>query len=326
MRDIKSLGLFSYLINACAAQGKEMRLQLRNTPVEKINFNDQLLYIKRDDLLDPAFSGNKARKFYYFLQQDLSQIDKLIGHGSPQANSLYSLAVLAQLKDCQLDYYVDHIPAYLQANPQGNYRAALALGANIIVPPASELAVNDYIKQRVLPGENTQRVVFIAEGGRCQYAETGVKVLADEIIAWAAAQEFSDIRVVLPSGTGTTALFLQKNLPFEVQTCACVGGDDYLKLQFTELCADISQHPTILSTSKKYHFGKLYPSFYAIWSELQQATEIEFELLYDPLAWLCLQEQWARGVVDPRPILYIHQGGLKGNETMLPRYQRKCGL
>ena len=325
MRDIKSPGLFSYLINACAAQGKEIRLQLRNTPVEKINFNDQLLYIKRDDLLDPAFSGNKARKFYYFLQQDLSQVDKLIGHGSAQANSLYSLAVLAQLKGCKLDYYVDHIPAYLQANPQGNYRAALDLGANVIVPPPSELAVIDYIEQRVLPELASERVVFIPEGGRCQYAETGVKILADEIIAWAAEQGFNDIRVVLPSGTGTTALFLQKNLPFEVQTCACVGGDDYLKLQFSELCADASLHPTILSTSKKYHFGKLYQSFYAIWTALKQTTEIEFELLYDPLAWLCLQEQWASGAVDPRPTLYIHQGGLQGNETMLPRYQRKWG-
>ena len=177
--------------------------------------------------------------------------------------------------------------------------------------------------------------MFIPEGGRCQYAETGLKILADEIMAWAESKVYSDIRVVLPAGTGTTALFLQKHLPFEVQACACVGGDDYLKQQFLELCADESLHPTIIATEKKYHFGKLYLPFYHIWTELKKTTNIEFDLLYDPLAWLCLQREFiadntniAAGLesTDKRPILYIHQGGLQGNETMIPRYLRKLAL
>jgi len=311
-------------------------MQLRNTPVDEIEFLGHQIYVKRDDLLDKAFSGNKARKFYHFLQQDLSQVDVLVGHGSAQANSLYSLSVLAKLKDCQLDYYVDHLPQYLIDNPQGNYRAALENGANIIVAEASATSVIGYIEQSVLPklAAQGQLAVFIPEGGRCQYAEAGLRILADEIIAWAEAKSYADIRVVLPSGTGTTALFLQKNLPFEVQTCACVGGDVYLKQQFFELCADESLHPTILTTAKKYHFAKLYLPFYHIWSNLKQTTNIEFDLLYDPLAWLCLQDQFSDDhnnhdkleSMDKRPILYIHQGGLLGNETMLPRYLRKLAF
>jgi len=309
-------------------------LELRNTPVDDIEFLGHHVYVKRDDLLDVAFSGNKARKFYHFLQQDLSLVDILIGHGSAQANSLYSLSVLAKLKQCQLHYYVDHLPQYLIDNPQGNYRAALALGAKVIVADSNSLSVIEHIQQQVLPALKTQgqSVVFIPEGGRCQYAETGLKILADEIIEWAKLNSYADIRVVLPSGTGTTALFLQKHLPFEVQTCACVGGDDYLQQQFFELCADESLHPTIISADKKYHFGKLYLPFYRIWSELKQITHIEFDLLYDPLAWLCLQREFIEDnantearleSADKRPILYIHQGGLQGNETMIPRYLRK---
>lgn len=311
-------------------------MQLRNTPVDEIEFLGHQVYVKRDDLLDVAFTGNKARKFYHFLQQDLSQVDILVGHGSAQANSLYSLSVLAKLKQCQLHYYVDHLPQYLIDNPQGNYRAALEQGAKIIVVD-SELTVIEHIHQQVLPSlvEQGQHAVFIPEGGRCQYAETGLKILADEIMAWAESKSYSDIRVVLPAGTGTTALFLQKHLPFEVQTCACVGGDGYLKQQFLELCADESLHPTIIATEKKYHFGKLYLPFYHIWTELKQTTNIEFDLLYDPLAWLCLQRGFiaentniAAGLesTDKRPILYIHQGGLQGNETMIPRYLRKQAL
>lgn len=311
-------------------------MQLRNTPVDDIEFLGHRVYIKRDDLLDVAFTGNKARKFYHFLQQDLSQVDILVGHGSAQANSLYSLSVLAQLKHCQLHYYVDHLPQYLIDNPQGNYRAALEQGAKIIVVD-SELSVIEHIRQHVLPtlAEQDLRAVFIPEGGRCQYAETGLKILADEVIAWAGAKGYADIRVVLPAGTGTTALFLQKHLPFTVQTCACVGGERYLKQQFLALCADESRHPTIIATAKKYHFGKLYLPFYHIWAQLKQQTGIEFDLLYDPLAWLCLQDEFiadnnkmAVGLEsrDKRPILYIHQGGLQGNETMVPRYLRKLAF
>lgn len=311
-------------------------MQLSNTPVDEVEFLGHQVYVKRDDLLDVAFTGNKARKFYHFLQQDLSQVDILVGHGSAQANSLYSLAVLAQLKQCQLHYYVDHLPQYLIDNPQGNYRAALAYGAQIIVV-GSELTVIEHIEQQALPAlaEQGQHAVFIPEGGRCQYAETGLKILADEIMAWAKAKSYADIRVVLPAGTGTTALFLQKNLPFEVQACACVGGNSYLKQQLFALCTDESLHPTILCTDKKYHFGKLYLPFYHIWAQLKQTTNIEFDLLYDPLAWLCLQREFtmmnentAAGLEnsDNRPILYIHQGGLQGNETMLPRYLRKLSF
>lgn len=296
-------------------------MKLQQTPVELIIFQQQQLYVKRDDLLDPAFSGNKARKFYHFLQADIETGTRLVGHGSAQANSLYSLSVLAQLKQCKLDYYVDHLPSFLRSNPQGNYKAALDNDANIIVNPAAELSVAEYIQEQVLPAD--KGAIFIPEGGRCEYAEIGVKLLAQEILDWLSLQVFDDIRVVLPAGTGTTALFLQKHLPFEVQTCACVGGDDYLQQQFFALSSDESNHPTILKTDKKYHFGKLYPEFYRIWQMLKVQTDIEFELLYDPLAWLCLEQEWQMEIHDPRPILYIHQGGLKGNDTMLPRYQRK---
>lgn len=308
-------------------------MKLCNTPVDEIVFLGHQIYVKRDDLLDPAFSGNKARKFYHFLQQDLSQVDKLIGHGSAQANSLYSLSVLAKIKGCQLDYYVDHLPQYLVDNPKGNYRAALENGANIQVADSSAVSVTDYIEGTVLPqfAAQAQSAVFIPEGGRCQYAETGLKILANEIVTWAKSKSLADIRVVLPSGTGTTALFLQKNLPFEVQTCACVGGERYLKQQLLQLCPDESLHPTILITAKKYHFGKLYLPFYHIWSTLKETTHIEFDLLYDPLAWLCLQDELSERShelesSDKRPILYIHQGGLLGNETMLPRYLRKLAF
>ena len=63
-----------------------------NSPITDINFRDKRIYLKRDDLLDCDFSGNKARKFYYFLVNDFPNIKKIISYGSAQANSLYSLS------------------------------------------------------------------------------------------------------------------------------------------------------------------------------------------------------------------------------------------
>ncbi|MGL6124203.1 MAG: 1-aminocyclopropane-1-carboxylate deaminase/D-cysteine desulfhydrase [Shewanella sp.] len=313
------------------------------------------MFLKRDDLLHPAFSGNKARKFGYFLDHDFAGINKVIGHGSPLANSLYSLSTLAKMKGWQCDFYVDHIASQVVKHPTGNYAAALANGANIIdlsvliaqkqafTPyqgephrlsnlnarssvAGSRLSCQDYIETHALGHEPT--ALFIPEGGRCAYAEYGVNRLAQEIVQFANENRLIDLRVFLPSGTGTTALFLnqyfmRQQTDIRVVTCAVVGGDDYLRLQFTQLNPDNSEHPHIVNAGKKYHFGKLYPEFYAMWQRVC-ASGVQFELLYDPLGFIVLEEYLQGG--GSHPVMYIHQGGLLGNETMLPRYQRKLAL
>lgn len=304
-------------------------MKLAQSPVDKILFDQHCIFVKRDDLLHPAFSGNKARKFSYFLDNEFAGVNTLIGYGSAQANSLYSMSALAKIKGWRLRFYVDHIASYLVENPIGNYRAALENGAEIIDLSHCQDRDNrdrlTYIQECVLPGHSD--LLFVPEGGRCLYAEHGVRQLAVEIIQWKRQQALSALSVFLPSGTGTTALFLQKSFvelepSIRVYTCAVVGGDDYLRKQFNELAPNNTYHPVILSSKKRYHFGKLYAEFYQIWRQLEE-TGIEFELLYDPLGWLVLKEHL---MVNPNEkVLYLHQGGLLGNQSMLPRYKRKFG-
>ncbi len=279
-----------------------------NSPIEKYSFDGYSFYLKRDDLLHQDFSGNKARKFYYFLQNDFPNITKLVSYGSAQSNAMYTLSVLAKMKGWEFEYYVDHIAQYLKENPHGNYENALENGMHIIVgqdvPP--------------LMDKNT---LLIEEGGRQKEAEFGIKVLAKEIIEWQKENDVDELNIFLPSGTGTTALFLQKYLPHNtVYTTACVGDEEYLKKQFSELESNEKYHPSILSLDKKHHFGKLYRENYKIWLKLQQQTGVVFDLLYDPLGWRTLI---AHPEVFSKPTLYIHQGGVLGNESMLPRYRRK---
>jgi len=287
------------------------------SPIESILFNGHSFYIKRDDLLHPDFSGNKARKFHYFLQNDFFHITKVISYGSAQSNAMYSLSVLSKMRGWEFEYYVDHIADYLKDNPHGNYKAAIDNGMKIFVEPMQ--LTNDLDKQ----------ILFIEEGGRQKEAEHGIKVLAQEIIDWQKEKNIKELNIFLPSGTGTTALYLQKALKTEgvveaqhptVYTNPCVGDSAYLKKQFLELEADEKYHPIILTLEKKHHFAKLYRENYKIWLKLQQETGVEFDLLYDPLGWRTLL---AYPEVFLKPTLYIHQGGVLGNESMLPRYERK---
>jgi 1-aminocyclopropane-1-carboxylate deaminase len=278
-----------------------------NSPIEQIKFNNQEYFVKRDDLLDSDFSGNKARKFYYYLKNDFSNIKKIISFGSAQSNAMYSLSVLAKLKGWQFDYYVDHIASYLKENPIGNYKYTIENNVNIYEGKVPKLFNED--------------TLFINEGGAINEASFGLNILANEIKSWADENKIKDLKVFLPSGTGTTALYLQKYLPFEVITCSCVGDEEYLQKQFEEL--EQSNFPTILQREKKYHFGKLYKEFYKIHLELKKQTNIEFDLLYDSLGWIMFEKYVKENSDKKFKYLYIHQGGIIGNESMLQRYEHK---
>ena len=284
------------------------------SPIQTVTFEKHTFYLKRDDLIHHDFSGNKARKLYYFLKNDFPHIDTVVSYGSAQSNAMYSLSVLAKMKGWKFEYYVDHIADYLKENPHGNYKAALE-NSIVFKVKSEELRVK------------SENVLLIEEGGRQREAEYGIKLLAQEILDWQKENNIKELNVFLPSGTGTTALFLQKSL-FTlhsslftcVYTTPCVGDSNYLKKQFTMLEADERYHPTILSLPKKHHFGKLYRENYEIWLKLRQQTGVEFDLLYDPLGWRTLL---AHKELLCKPLLYIHQGGLLGNESMLLRYMRK---
>ncbi len=285
------------------------------TPTEEIIFNGGSFYLKRDDLIHPDFSGNKARKFHYYLSHNFPKVKKIVSYGSNQSNAMYSMSVLAKMKGWGFEYYVDHIPDYLRENPQGNYRRALENGMKISIGDGGCRIFED-------------EVLWIEEGGRQEEAEFGIRILAEEIVDWQEKEEIEKLNIFLPSGTGTTALYLQKSLlalsasrfVSKIFTTPCVGDSDYLRKQFLMLEEDEKFHPTILNLEKKYHFGKLYKDFYKIWLKLHQQTGVEFDLLYDPKGWMTVL---AFPEIFSEPTLYIHQGGLIGNESMFPRYERK---
>ncbi|GAB6074705.1 1-aminocyclopropane-1-carboxylate deaminase/D-cysteine desulfhydrase [Nautilia lithotrophica] len=280
--------------------------RIENSPITPFFFKNTFYHIKRDDLLDPIFNGNKARKFYYFLNNEFPDIRRVISFGSNQSNAMMSLSELCKIKKWDFVYYTNHIPKILKQNPEGNYLKALQNGANIIQTELSGEKLIKFVKSL-----KDKETLIIEEGGRVKESEFGIKKLAKEVNEYALKH---NLKIFLPSGTGTTAYFLSKHVNVEVMTVPCVGDENYLKKQFKWLGG--GKIPTILKPRKKYHFGKLYPDLYNLWKELKNSG-IEFDLLYDPIGWDTLLYY---GLKD---VLYIHQGGILGNSTMIKRYERK---
>ncbi len=283
---------------------------LANSPIQSFNFLNQTFYIKRDDLLSRDFSGNKARKFAFFLHNK-PNVKQIISYGSNQSNAMYSLSVLAKILHVKFIYVCNHIPSFLKENPIGNYQKALENKMEILT------SENPYEYAKNLTCKNS---LFIKEGGAMKEAEFGIKMLADEINEWAKDKIYD---IYLPSGTGTTALYLQKHTHLKVFTNPCVGDEEYLKKQFLELESNPKTHPIILNPPKKYHFGRIKIELFYMYEKLKKDTGIEFDLLYDPVGWLSIKEHIS---LFENPILYIHQGGILGNVSLLQRYAKKFNI
>ncbi len=282
---------------------------MADSPIQQIIFNKITFHLKRDDLLSTDFSGNKARKFHYLLTRDFQHITAIHSYGSLQSNAMASLSVLAKMRGWRFYYYTRANDSF---EPKGNLAKALANG--MIMRDIQEWPWERELMSQLIVKETD---LYIPEGGRFPEARKGIEILAKELLEWGVDGK----RVFLPSGTGTTALYLQKALfgKAEVATVPCVGDEEYLKKQFASLEPDAKYWPNVLNPPKKYRFGRLYKELFGLWEELCRQSGVEFDLLYDPVGFATLIYH---GLLDG-DLLYVHQGGILGNETMLERYKQK---
>ncbi|MEA3521970.1 MAG: pyridoxal-phosphate dependent enzyme [Campylobacterota bacterium] len=285
------------------------------SPVTKLSLRGREFYIKRDELLHHELSGNKFRKLYQLIQTPSSKYSKIISYGGTQSNAMLAIAYLAHEKGWQFDYYSKPIALHVKSNPQGNYKKAREFGMNII-----EIAHGDY--EKTVSGlflHVNNHEVLIPQGGADKIAQSGVAVLADEIKLFQEQNAIDNLNIITPSGTGTTAYYLAKEMPTNrILTTPVVGDAEYLYVEMKAL-GDIPNNLHVINTDKRYRFAKPYREYYQIYQELKEYG-IEFDLIYAPKMWLAFLENIESFDGD---FLYVHSGGVSGNETMLQRYKFK---
>lgn len=290
-----------------------------HSPICPARWRGKRFFVKRDELIHPLINGNKARKLQFLYPLIKAQkLKRIVSYGSLQSNAMYALALFAKLQGLEFHYYA-RINEDLLTNPKGNLKEALFFGMKLFdIHQASSFLIEkkNTLSSTIKKGDT----LYIPEGIRCKEAEDGIALLAFEIERWVK----KPINIFLPSGTGTTALYLKKNLRFcslinEVYTVACVGDSSYLQEQFDKLEPNRSLHPKILKPPKRYRFAKPYIELFALWQELKQESGIIFDLIYDPIGFTTILHH---NLLNS-DLLYIHQGGLLGNATMIERYKKK---
>lgn len=289
-------------------------MRLIDSPITEFVLKQRTIYVKRDELLSPEFSGNKARKLAYYLENPPPDIDTIISYGGAQSNLMYSLSCLAKLNGWHFTYYSRPVSEQAMQSKEGNLAESLANGMELITVADN---FQDYIQQLNLQPQQT----LIRQGGAQAEAEYGIAQLASEINDWAQQQNFKQLAIMVASGTGATALYLQKHLPkFTVYTTNCVGTPSYLHEQFMALQAQHTEQfklPTILP-NLNFRFALPDEKLFATITQINQLSQIEFDLIYDPVGWQILLDNLTQ---IQEPILYLHCGGLQGNLTMHQRYQ-----
>lgn len=287
-------------------------MNLNKSIIEKIKIDDFDFFIKRDDLIDEFLNGNKARKLHYFLDKKYPKNTHFISYGSSQSNALFALSYFTFKNDYKLSFVCEKINSYLKNNPHGNYLLALKNNANII-ENNSNLSKEEFAKSICKKDD-----IFLKEGIACDFAKSGYEQLAKEITKQSKKLKL-DFDIFLPSGTGTSAYFLSKFLKnHNIYTCACVGDEFYLKKQILELDLNFDfSNLKILKTPLKFTFAKPNLKLLDIYKKSLYQTNIEFDLIYDSVGLLTMLKNKN---IFKKSILYIHQGGILGNESMLKRY------
>lgn len=286
------------------------------SPVEPFAFAGERYYVKRDDLIHPLYSGNKFRKLHAFFHLPSERIERVYSYGGIQSNAMLSIAALCAEKGWTFDYTAKTVPGHLRRHPMGNFQQALQLDMQLteVHPMQYDAAVKALQSRFIMPSESS---LLIPQGGANTLAHQGIAVLAEEIRAWKTGEGIGLLTVVTPSGTGTTAGYLAAALPeCRIVTVAAVGDPAYLQEQIGRLMP-LPENLTILPTP--YRFGRLHDALLKTYHALKDGG-IEFDLLYAPVMWLALADY--RKEIDGE-VLYVHSGGVGGNETMLARYHRQ---
>ena len=293
-----------------------------HSPICPATWRGKRFFVKRDDLINPLINGNKARKLQFLYPLIKAQkLKRIVSYGSLQSNAMYALALFAKLQGLEFHYYA-RINEDLLTNPKGNLKEALLFGMKIFdIDEAPDFLIEE--KNTLSSTILKDKTLYIPEGIRCKEAAFGIKILAEELIEWA-KKKSEPINIFLPSGTGTTALYLKKYMhlcPFidEVYTVACVGDSSYLQEQFSSLEPDNTFHPKILEPPRRYKFAKPYIELFELWQEVKRESGIVFDLIYDPIGFATILHH---NLLNSK-LCYIHQGGLLGNETMIERYKKK---
>lgn len=171
-----------------------------DTPIYEIENSNNVLYIKREDLIPYSFGGNKARKgFLFFKAIDSGGYNCVVTYGSSHSNHCRIIANMAAERK---------IPCYLigpeeVSDVTFNTRFMNLFGAEIITVPVERVpdTIENKLKELREKGFNPY---FIPGGGHGNIGTEAYVQCYEEIRSFEQKQNIIFDYIFLASGTGTT--------------------------------------------------------------------------------------------------------------------------
>lgn len=314
--------------------GSITRIQTADSPVDVVQHNKKLIYIKRDDLLSSYYPGNKYRKLCYFIEQlraNPTRWNHVVSYGGNQSNLMLAAAHLAREFQCQFTYFTKRVsPRALESTSESNWHVTRNLGAHVIECQTEAEAHQRFLEYPESPGQ-----LKIGRAEEFLAAEYGIKQLALSLHQFITTHLAGrDVSIVTPAGTGATAYFVNDHLQRMLRdTCQrvtvyavpVVGNADSLLDDMTRMSkcqtdtSTTTYLPHILNTKNRYRFAKPHRDLFDVHQTISEFG-IEFDMVYSLKAWRAIFEH--QSLFATSALVYIHTGGVSGNVTQKERYAR----
>jgi len=276
------------------------------------------LSIKRDDLLDPAISGNKWRKLKYnLLNAEAKGIKNLLSFGGAYSNHIHALAAAAHLFNFNVTGIIRG-EAHYASNPTLSQAQAWGMQLQFVDRKTYRLkAQQDYLAQLALDHPNTY---LIPEGGTNAFAIPGVEEVISELMQQIPQHNIQQIDHLFTAtgSAGTLSGLISgviKHSPnTKVHGIAVLKNAEYLNQVVLELVPNATQANWQLHT--QFHeggYGKISATLAEFCQQFTAHTQIPIEPIYTGKMLFALWQMIKQGTFAAGShIVAVHTGGLQG--------------
>jgi len=281
-----------------------------------------------------ALSGNKALKLFHFYdnyETKYRHVRRVISRGGNFSNAMYAIYQMCLDHGWQFIYYTDEPSSdyWMTTELHGSTFGKVFLSSRDNNMTVEMRNIERYESDVVLEQKRDDTLI-VERGGASIEAKQGVDLLGEFLTREIGSEPTN---ILLPSGTGTTSLFLSRylseNQPMtKLWTVPCVGRTCYLYDQMQDTFPDRAWIETnihcIESKSKFRRFAQPHPQVYHFWKEFKELYDIELDLIYAPKTLLSFVDKLKeQPELAEQKWIYIHTGGEAGNVSQLRRYSKQ---
>lgn len=302
---------------------KKFKLTHGFTPLVKLKYtiNDCNIFMKRDDLLDFYFGGNKVRLYEYIISEIQRQkAEKIITFGSIYSNHVRVTAAVAAYLKMECDIIILKERNNEEQNPDGNN--LLTSLYNIVKHDCYTDEANEYIDKFLeIQAQRKVKFFFVPGGGHLPIAALGYMDCLSEI-----QKQCNDIRldvdvIFTPTGTGTTQaglLYGKKAFNFKGDIVGVTVARDVERCvhEITKLTDNmnkefktnyVSNENDVKVLEKYIGYGQIDDQIITLMKSLAMSDGILLDPIYNAKSFIVMEKEIKKR--NYKNVIYINTGG-----------------